>query len=317
MFRRLMSLNAPISQQISGFKAQLDLLATQPTSYTAHEFLTDNWECLWHSSVARALGAEFTYVGSATVAEALLPDGLPPELRAFVLEQEDASLRQDVQDIVINQRFRRDIFCRGPRRATATDIDPDAMLYLFTAPAPNAPVHFKTTFGGLVVDYVVVADIVAALIDGPKTVAELMALKSPVPRHTRSILLSMIDAQMLVVGSAAPGDAQICERFNAAVGHAVTNGETYRFTAAAALGSGTPAGELDLLMLDTWLAADRRDDETALAQGLEERLAVLGSELKFQGTALSGDHLRSQSTRIARLFLNQGVPQWRRLGVIQ
>jgi hypothetical protein len=144
-----------------------------------------------------------------------------------------------------------------------------------------------------------------------------MALKSPVPRHTRSILLSMIDAQMLVVGSPAPGDAEICERFNAAVGHAVTNGETYRFTAAAALGSGTPAGELDLLMLDTWLAAGRSDDETALAQGLEERLAVLGSELKFQGTALSGDHLRSQSTRIARLFLNQGVPQWRRLGVIQ
>jgi len=316
MFRRLVNTTAPVSQQITAFKPQLDLLAGQPVSYLAHEFLTDNWAPLWHSHVARELGAEFAYVGSGSVPEALLPDSLPPELRAFVVEQDDESLRQDVQDIVINQQFRRDIFCRNARRAASADLDPDALLYLFSAPQPGAPVQFKTTFGGLVVDYTAVADIIAALAEGPRTVAEIVALKSHVPRHTQSILLSMLDANMLVLGAAMPGSAAFAQRCNAAVARAVAEGQPYHFTAAAALGAGTPAGELDLLLLDTWLV-DRGADEAALTQGLIDRLAALGRELKFQGAALSGAQLHLQAGRIARLFLDQVVPQWRQLGVIE
>lgn len=316
MFRRLVNVTSPVSQQITAFKPQLDLLVGQPTSYLAHELLTDNWTPLWHSHVARELGPEFGYVASGTIAEALLPDSLPPELRAFVVEQDDQCLRQDVQDIVINQQFRRDIFCRNPRRAPKADLDADPLLYLFSAPQYGAPVQFKTTFGGLTVEYSAVADIVAALADGPKTVGELMALKSPVVRHTRSIILSMLDANMLVIGAASPGSAEIAQRCNAAVARAVTKGQPYHYTAAAVLGSGTPAGELDLLLLDTWLADPAAADEKILARGLAERLAALGRELKFQGAALAGEELHLQAVRIARLFLDQVVPKWRRLGVI-
>ena len=318
MFWRLTHAKAPVSELISAFKPQLEVLATQPTSYLAHEFLTDNWTPLWHSTVARELqDAGFTFVGSATVAEALLPDSLQPELRAFVLEQPDETLRQDVQDIVINQQFRRDMFCREPGKATGTDLDGTALIHLFSPPQQGAPVRFKSAFGELVVDYAMVADIVAALADGPKTVDELMALTSPVPRHTRSMLLSMIEAHILAIGTSTPGSAEITERFNAAVARAVANGTAYQNTAAAVLGSGTPAGELDLLLLDAWLSDDGGRDEEALAQGLVERLTKLGRELKFQGAALGEEQLRGQARSIARLFIDQVVPRWRKLGVLQ
>ena len=122
---------------------------------------------------------------------------------------------------------------------------------------------------------------------------------------------------MLVVGVSHPSSADECQRFNAAVARAVTEGETYRFTAAAALASGTPASELDLLMLDTWLGAQETADATLLARGLVDRLNGLGRDLRFQGAALEGEQLHSQALRIAQLFLDQGLPKWRRLGVLQ
>lgn len=318
MFRRLRDVNAPIFEQLPRFKRQLDVLAAQPMGYLAHEMLPDHWTPLWHSSVARDLrSAGFTYVGSAAVAEALLPDSIPPELRAVIVEQTDEFLRQDVQDIVIAQQFRRDIFCRSPRRTDRARLDGEAPIYLLSAPSDAAPVGFKTTYGVLTIDYAAVADIVTSLADGPKSVAELMALKNPARPDTRGILLAMLDAQMLMVGVAGPHSTEVADRFNAAVARAAAGGKSYLHVAAAALGSGEQATELDLLLLDTWLSADRSIDQPALAQGVLERLKRLGRELRFRGGALADEQLRPHVAQIASVFVDERVPQWRRLGILR
>ena len=155
MFRRLTDANAQLFGQM---KPQLDVMAAQPLTYLAHEFLPDHWAPLWHSEVAQQLRqVDFTYVGSATVAEALLPNSLPPELASIIKEQPDDSLRQDIQDIVIVQRLRRDIFCREPRPARSNALEGDTPIFLLSPPQEGAPVHFRTTFGGLMVDYDAVA----------------------------------------------------------------------------------------------------------------------------------------------------------------
>jgi SAM-dependent methyltransferase len=318
VFRRLRDAKAPVFSQLPRLERQLEVLALQPLSYLAHEFLTDHWTPLWHSEVARELrSGGFSYAGSATIAEALLPDALPPELRAILAEQRDETLYQDVQDVVIAQQFRRDIFCRSPARAEpAAELDGDAPIHLLSAPPEGAPVRFSTTFGALTVPYAAIADIVAALNDGPKAAAELMALTNPARSHTRSILLSMLEAEMLAIGAAEPGSADLAQRFNAEVARATAGGKLYLYVAAAALRSGVRVSELDLLLLDTWLSAGAGRDAQAIGQGLAERLKKLGRPVQFRGGTVSDEQLSSETAAIAARFIDQAVPKWRRLGVL-
>lgn len=319
MFRRLRDVNAQLFDQMPRFRKQLEVLAAQPRAYLVHELLTDHWTPLWHSTVAEEIGsAGFTYVGSAAVAEASLPHSLPPELSTVITEQTDDSLRQDVQDIVVTQQFRRDIFCRDPRpHDSAMGLDGTAPMYLFAPPPEGNPVRFTTSFGGLTSDYAVVADIVAALADGPRPVAELMELKNPARPNTRTILLSMIEAHILMIGSAEPGAAESAHRFNATVARAVADGSAYHYLAAGTLGSGIPVPELNLLLLDTWLSADCSNDDSALAQGVAQRLKRLGRQLEFRGSPLADDQLESHIAKLSKIFVDEVVPQWRQLGVVR
>jgi SAM-dependent methyltransferase len=318
VFRRLTQAKAPIFERMPHFKADLERLVAQSPTYLAHEFLPDHWTALWHSDVARQLRSiDFSYVATANVAEALLPDGLPPQLAAIVRDQTDDSLRQDVQDIAILQRFRRDIFCREPRPAEPNAIDGEAPIHLMHAPQEGGPVQIRTTFGGLMVDYGVVADIIAALTAGPKTVASLMALKNPARSDTRRILLSMLDGQMITIGKSDAGAPDVAQRFNAAVARGAADGVSYSDLAAAALGSGAPASELDLLLLDTWLSADRIIEPHDLAHGVAQRLRALGRQLQFRGNPIADDQLEAHIAELAPAFVDQLVPRWRRLGVVQ
>ena len=317
MFRRLRDVNAPFFEQMPRFKKQLDVFSSQPGGYLAHEFLPEYWTPLWHSAIARELRKiDFTYVGSAAVAEALLPDALAPELRAVILDEPDEAVRQDVQDIVITQQFRRDIFCRGPRRAESGTLPAETPIYLLSAPPPDAPVHFKTTFGALTVDHGSVADILESLAGGPRTVAELMALKNPARQSTRAVLLSMLEAQMLGVGATQPTSGEVARRFNATVARAAAGGMTYRNLASPVLGTGVSASEGDLLMLDTSLSAGGESDPAELARGVAQRLRKLERQLQFRGAAIADDQLESQVETLARAFIAQKLPHWRALGIL-
>lgn len=316
MFRRLRGVKSQLFEQIPHFKTHLETLASQSPSYLAHEFLPDHWAPLWHSDVAQQMRkSDFTYLGSAAVAEALLPDALPPELAAIIKEQTDESLREDVQDIVIMKQFRRDIFCREPRPAKSSNLE-SSPIYLMSAPQESAPVHFRTTFGEMAVEYNVVADILAALADGPKPFVELMALNNPARLATRSVLLSMLDAQMLTIGRADRGSVENAAQFNAAVARGASSGKPYQYLAAADLGSGIAVPELDLLLLDTWLTEDRGTDPEEIARGVAQRLKSLGRQLQFRGSVIGDERLQLHIAKLFPIFLDQ-LAQWRRLGVLQ
>jgi hypothetical protein len=75
--------------------------------------------------------------------------------------------------------------------------------------------------------------------------------------------------------------------------------------------------DLDLLFLDTWLAAAGDADEAVLADGVTNRLKNLGQELKFRGEPITDQQLLSHAGRLATVFVDQRLPQWRTLGVIE
>jgi SAM-dependent methyltransferase len=318
MFRRLSELNAPLFDQVPRFKKQLEILALQPAGYLAHEFLPDHWISLWHSTVARELRESgFIYVGSAAVTEALLPDALPPQLRAVIVAEPSEMLRQDVQDIVISQQFRRDIFCRDPRRAEGGAPTSETPIYLVSPPSDGGPVNLKTTFGGLTVGFEVVADIVASLANRPRTVAELMALENPARQDTRAILFAMLESKMLMVGAAGPRSDAATNEFNLTVARATASGMNYRYLASAALGSGISASKLEMLMFDAWVSAGANIDCASFAKEVANRFRKLGRQIQFQGSPVADSQLESHIANLTPEFIEQKVPEWRRLGVLR
>ena len=250
------------------------------------------------------------------VVEALLPDALPRELRAVVEDQSDELFRQDLQDIVINQSFRRDIFCRSGQPKTAERLDGEAPVYLFSAPPPGAPVLFRTAWGDLSVEYDAIADLIAALSDGPRLIADLLALDNPGRRDTRDVLIRMADAQMVIIGKRVPGSSEVAQRFNTIIARAAAAGTTYPYVAAGAAGTGVPATELELLFLDAWCSTEQVD-ERALIDGLIQRLERLGRPLSNRGSRIGAEELNWHVGQLANSFVGEVIPRWRCLGVIQ
>ena len=178
LFDRLLTGNALAFQALPPLKARLETVKAEIPNYLVQEYLNENWRPMWHSEVARQLEPiELDYVGSATIVENLLPDALPPALRAPILEQDSSALRQDLQDFVLNQSFRRDIFRRGPAdKSCGADALADMRLRLLSPPAPGTNIRIETSFGNVTLQPQAYADIVAALAQGSKSVGELTAL---------------------------------------------------------------------------------------------------------------------------------------------
>nr|ART40349.1 K303 [uncultured bacterium] len=322
LFDRLRDGGADTFKILPGLKSRLETVRTRNTNYLVHEYLHESWRPLWHSEVAREMArADLDYIGSATAAETLLPDVLPPPLRDAIVEQGDNGLRQDLQDFVINQFFRRDIFCRGSRGRVDREIAALARtrLHLTSPPGAGDALDVKATFGEITLQRPAFAQIVDALGGGPKSVEELAALpdmRRQGMANALQILLLLLHARTLAVGAADPGAAEVAQRLNRVIARAASEGLPYDHVASSMLGSAVAVTDVDLMLLDAWFASPGRADVATLAKGVADRLARLGRTLQHDGKPLEGAGAQRRLTALATAFLDQGLPRWRRLGAL-
>jgi len=268
LFDRLRAGGAATFQILPGLKARLDSVKTRSLGYLVQEYLHESWNPLWHSQVAGELaGAGLGYAGSATLAETMLPDALPPPLRAAVAEQADPRLRQDVQDFVVNQSFRRDLFVRGGAGPGARDLAAigRVRLVLLDRPKAGGTITLETAFGEIGLQYPAFAQVVEALAAGPKAIAELADLpdmrRQGMANAVQILLLLLHAGTLAVAGASARSEG--AARLNAAIARGAGEGLAYGHIAAPAIGSAVAASEADLLLLDAWLAptdAPRQDN---------------------------------------------------------
>jgi SAM-dependent methyltransferase len=311
LFDRLRAGGAATFQILPALKARLDAVKTRSTGYLVQEYMHASWRPLWHSDVAGAFGRSgLAYVGSATLAETMLPGVLPPPLRDTILGQQGDALRQDVQDFVVNQSFRRDVFRRGTESGGGRD--PAAIgrtrVHLVSPPGAGATITLETAFGEVALQYPAFAQVVDALRGGPKSIGELAELpdmRKQGMANAVQILLLLIHARMLAVGTDAAGGAEAAWRLNAAVARGAAEGLPYDHIAVPALGGAIAVGEVDLLLLDAWLAVSGEADAAMLAAGVAARLGRLGK------TPIEGGRLAA----LAKTFLDQSLPRWRGLGM--
>ena len=302
----LATANAPVFKVMPALKARIESLKTRDKNYLVHEYLTDSWNLFWHSDVVRELqGADLDFAASATLADNLVLEFLPAPLRDRVVELNSGPVRQDLQDFIVNQAFRRDIFCRGARARSDGGAMNGKLVYAAARVPTDRPLSFNTSFGEIGWAPEVFAPIVRALADGPRTLGELFGLPRTtqwMPRHT---LLLLLHANAVALGAASPGTAATAQRLNAIVARAVCEGAPYDHLSAARLASAVRASDVELMLLDAWLEARGSATPSVLADGLATRLSRLGRSV--QPTA----------ELAAATFIEETVPLWRRLGVLE
>jgi len=338
-FDRLRVAGAPIFQSLPGLRARLDWVRSRPNAGQTHEYLNAHWQPAWHSHVAAALAeAKLRFVGTATLPETLLPAMLPPSLGDVVKEQTDPALREDLQDIAINQTFRRDVFCRGLAPAFARDFEiaGSTRLHLLTPPEVDEILTIETAFGDATLPPGAYLAIVSALREGPRSLAELPGSELPGSdwsgsdrpgsdwAETIRTVLLLLEARTLALGAGTPGEPSVAQRLNGVIAAAAVRGAPYKHVACAALGSAVAVSETDLILFDSWLTepepgSDRGpnpSDAVAFARRIAERLARVGRSIQQDGQPLAGDAAVERLLPVAQGFIDTDWPRWRALGAL-
>lgn len=319
LFERLAASDAALFKVIPGLKTRIETMKGQNRTYQVQEYLNESWNLFWHSEVAAELRrAKLDYVGTATIGETQLPDLLAAPMQEIIAGQADGGLRQDLQDILINQTFRRDIFCRGPRRSTTKDFRRTTRLHLIAAPPAGEAVVVKTAFGARTIAHETCAEIFAALAAGPKSIEEL-ALLPGVGKHgwavlTRTLAL-LLQARILAVG-AGQADDSASHRLNAAIARAGSRGAPYRHIAAPKLGSAVSVKDFDLLLIDSWLESSGQADAAALGKGVVQRMARMGQRIHDGDKPLKGAEAEQRIAGAVTVFLDDRLPYWRKIGAL-
>jgi len=320
IFDRMAAGGASTFQILPGLKARVAAVKKQSPNYVIHEFMHEGWHPFWASEVAAELDrAGLGFVGTATIAETLLPTGLPPALRQMIEEQSVDSLRQDIQDFIINQSFRRDIFRRRRDDASATHSqqgrDMDALgqmqLHLLTSPQ-GAALDVKTSFAEISLQRPAFQEVVNALAEGPASIANILdlpAMQRQGMANALNVLALLLHGQCLATGPAGGHRPDAAMRLNRVIAEGAAKGVGYTHIAAAALGSAIPVSAVELALLDAWLSLPDRTDPIMLAERVQRSLTAAG---RLSSIDTQASDLRSR----AATFLDTDLSRWHRLGAL-
>jgi SAM-dependent methyltransferase len=315
LFERLRSGKAAGFQMLPALDERLRTLRSHDPNYLVHEYLNESWQPLWHSEVAAEMAcAGLSFAGSATVADNLLPDVLPQALRAPILEQASAAVREDLQDFAINQGFRRDIFSRGALAPLAQEsLAEGTTIYLVTPPQAGRDVMVRTSFGGFPLQQPAIAPILEKLTSGPANLRELAGAAASAA-DLREILILLLEADIIGIGPLAPGKAAAAQRMNKAIASAVCGRAPYEQLAASSLGSAIRVSQIEMLILDAWLECGSAAE--AIAEGVAARMGKMGQGLYHHGRPVAAADAAQQLRSVAAVFLQDILPRWRQLGVV-
>lgn len=155
-------------------------LKSKPSSYLAHDFLTDHWTP-FHSVDVHRLVAQtgMTYLGSANPFDNLDNLSVPGALQPLISNLASPALRERVKDIARNQHQRNDLFQRAPQPLAQQDLlrQIDGLRFQSLPKAPTSgAVVFYTPIGDIQGPQEIFSPLLERLADGPACFAELRRL---------------------------------------------------------------------------------------------------------------------------------------------
>lgn len=299
-------------------------LKTQDRHYLAHEYFNENWQPMYFSDVARALGeAKLAYAGSARYLDHIDILNLSPAQHGVLSQVADPALRQTMRDFMVNQQFRKDYWVKGARRLAPFDQSEALRQQRVVLVVHRGDV--KLVANGAAGEAKLNAEVYVPLLDAladhrPRSLGELERLLAG-----KGVgFAQMVQALMVLVGQGKVEPAQDDEtiegvraRTDALNAHLVRKARgsgDIGFLASPVTGGGIAV--LRAAQLFLWARSQGQADPAAWAQLTWNLLAARGETLMKDGKPLqSAAENVAQLTVQARAFADKQLPMLRALKV--
>ena len=252
----LATLGAAYFEANPSARSLLAEIQRMPRYYIAHEYFNRVWTPLYHLDVAHQLhGAKLTFAASADLAHHVDNLCLTPEQQAKIAATDDMPFRETVRDIFLNQRFRKDIFVRGPERLQAGERRELLLATRFALTVLRGEVASAAGYplGAYPLDRGPAAEILDGLSEGPRVMSEMVRPGDEADFERKiEAMIVLVGTGRVEVALPVAGDAARSERarrLNAAVLDRARHGDRLQYLASPVLGGAVEVDRLNQLLL--------------------------------------------------------------------
>jgi len=262
-----------LARSLPGLRERLAGLGNKDSAYLVQEYMNEGWQPLpVHALHDAANASKLRYVASAT-----LPDNfgglLPSAIRDTVNAEADPLMRETLQDLAINQSFRRDVFCRGSNPLNSEELAAafaGVRLRLLEAPRQDT-YSFNTSFGQLTAKASLYQAVEASLAEGPLSFAALQERHQLRLSTLAEVMSLLLHGSRLGIGQGEAGAAasELCRPINQTLLELQCAGRPYACLPAAAIGSAVAFSLPEALLEQAWRLAPDGDPLPALTAGLK------------------------------------------------
>lgn len=296
---------------------ELEKLQKQDHQYVAHEYLNDAWTPFLFSDLESEMrDARLEFTSAARVADQLdllaVPANLLPKLR----EVKNTTRRENLRDILVNTRFRRDLFVRGPVRMPSAEAREtlESLHFAMSTPRKRVPTTAKLSIGEITMRPEIYGPLLDALEAGPQSFGALLASKGVSLNHAS---LKEAMAVLVATGSVAPTldptttDARrpSTESINRAILDGAKRSSSIEYLASPLSGSAVRVNHFSML----FMAA--RADESKPVDFAMEHLSAMGRRLMSDGVALDAKQTRTRLREQLKGFESETLPSLATLGI--
>ncbi len=266
-------------------RRRLAQVPNQNAAYLLQEYANEGWQPLYVAELHQRCAAhKLRFHASATLPENFL-DLLPANVRPAVLAETDPALRQSLQDLAINQSFRRDLFLRGVAASTDSELRQrlaSVNLRLQEAPSTDS-ISFETSFGQVTGVPERYQQVEACLANGPRSFGQVLEDTGLQLAELAKILSLLIHAGRIGLDRCAYADYERARHVNEQLLTMIRSGRAYTHLVTPASGGNVGFSLVEVLLLE---GQRRQLGGSELEQHLLDGLKSLGRSIKGEPAPL-------------------------------
>ncbi len=295
----------------------LDDMMRDDVHVVAHEYFNRSWHIVYFAELAETLEAAGLGFACSLHKSDLVGEVLQRrQACGLPLKDGNVALRETTNDFILNRRFRRDVFVRGADRIGRPERE--ALLrqvaLVLLRPASAIPTTVQTPYGTVALDAGIVGPMLQALegASGPVTLDRLIAqgelADRPVERvfETAAALVAQNHAFPVFPDDQQRAGESRARAMNRAIAERAREDDTLRYLASPVTGHAVDTQQADRLFLLAWERGSRTPEQLCAA--------VLPWQQAQAGTP--AEAVRADLASRATQFLEQVLPLWRRLGLV-
>lgn len=134
-------------------KRRLDAIRGQRPNYLVHELFNSDWHPMYVTEVlAEMRSAKLTYAGAASILDNIPAFCIPPNVYEHLVEIKNEDLQQLIKDFYLNTQFRRDLYGKGLRRLSFSEVKELLLSWHLVPLVKRDEVKMKYQYGMLGID---------------------------------------------------------------------------------------------------------------------------------------------------------------------